>query len=54
MIFGLGAQKPHHYRETMRVAWENRLARGQRARLRVGDRSRFDGARLQRGRHVDG
>jgi len=27
MIFGLGAQKPHHYREMMRVAWENRLSR---------------------------
>ncbi len=24
MIFGLGQQKPHHYREMARVAWENR------------------------------
>jgi molybdopterin-dependent oxidoreductase alpha subunit len=23
-IFGIGAQKPHHYREMARVAWENR------------------------------
>jgi molybdopterin-dependent oxidoreductase alpha subunit len=24
MLFGLGRQKPHHYREMARVAWENR------------------------------
>lgn len=24
MIFGLGQQKPHHYREMLRIAWENR------------------------------
>jgi molybdopterin-dependent oxidoreductase alpha subunit len=24
MMFGLGKQKPHHYREMVRVAWENR------------------------------
>jgi molybdopterin-dependent oxidoreductase alpha subunit len=23
MIFGLGQQKPHHYREMLRIAWEN-------------------------------
>src|SRR5689334_9460458 len=23
-MFGLGRQKPHHYREMLRVAWENR------------------------------
>src|SRR5215510_13454994 len=23
-IFGLGRQKPHHYREMLRIAWENR------------------------------
>ena len=23
-LFGLGRQKPHHYREMLRVAWENR------------------------------
>ena len=24
MLFGLGRQKPHHYREMARIAWENR------------------------------
>src|SRR5690349_11355314 len=24
MIFGLTEQKPHHYREMLRIAWENR------------------------------
>src|SRR6059058_3870129 len=24
MVFGFGKQKPHHYREMLRVAWENR------------------------------
>src|SRR3954470_14828755 len=24
IMFGLGQQKPHHYREMARVAWENR------------------------------
>ena len=24
MFFGLGQQKPHHYREMVRIAWENR------------------------------
>jgi|SRR5437588_509774 len=24
MVFGFGKQKPHHYREMVRVAWENR------------------------------
>lgn len=24
MLFGIGQQKPHHYREMLRVAWENR------------------------------
>src|SRR2546426_4055499 len=24
MVFGFGKQKPHHYREMIRVAWENR------------------------------
>ena len=23
-MFGIGQQKPHHYREMVRVAWENR------------------------------
>src|SRR5215210_1668081 len=23
-VFGLGAQKPHHYREMLKIAWENR------------------------------
>src|SRR5471030_579302 len=23
-IFGLGRQKPHHYREMVKIAWENR------------------------------
>src|SRR5262247_3040237 len=23
-MFGIGRQKPHHYREMLRVAWENR------------------------------
>src|SRR5260370_29922966 len=23
-MFGLGRQKPHHYREMLKVAWENR------------------------------
>src|SRR6266705_3028248 len=24
MLLGLGQQKPHHYREMLKVAWENR------------------------------
>src|SRR5204863_7766837 len=23
-LFGIGQQKPHHYREMVRIAWENR------------------------------
>src|SRR5215211_8837510 len=23
-LFGLGLQKPHHYREMLKIAWENR------------------------------
>src|ERR1700755_1918985 len=23
-LFGIGQQKPHHYREMMKIAWENR------------------------------
>ncbi len=25
-LFGLGQQKPHHYREMLKIAWENRDA----------------------------